>query len=59
MNSKIFYTKDIYWQPGIERSLRSVLGNLVNLPLEAVDLRDWMEKNSNNLNDSNSSSENT
>lgn len=59
MNSKIFYTKDIYWQPGIQRSLRSVLGNLVNLPLEAVDLRDWMEKNSNNLNDSNSFSENT
>ena len=59
MNSKIFYFLYIYWQPGIQRSLRSVLGNLVNLPLEAVDLRDWMEKNSNNLNDSNSFSENT
>ena len=44
IDEKVFYTKDIHWQPGIQRSLRSVLGNLVNLPLNATDLRDWMEK---------------
>jgi hypothetical protein len=35
------------WQPELHRSLRSILGNLINLPLESENLRDWIEKISN------------
>ena len=44
INNTKFYTKDILWQPEFHRPLRSVLGNLINLPLQATSLRDWIEK---------------
>lgn len=44
INNTKFYTKDILWQPEFHKPLRSVLGNLINLPLQATSLRDWIEK---------------
>lgn len=44
INNTTFFTKDIIWQDNLERTLRSVLGNLINLPLQATNLRDWIEK---------------
>lgn len=44
INNTTFFTKDIIWQDNLERTLRSVLGNLINLPLQAINLRDWIEK---------------
>lgn len=44
INNTTFFTKDIIWQDNLKRTLRSILGNLVNLPLQAIDLRDWIEK---------------
>lgn len=44
INNTTFFTKNIIWQDNLERTLRSVLGNLINLPLQATNLRDWIEK---------------
>ena len=44
INETTFFTKDIIWQDNLARNLRSVLGNLINLPLQAINLRDWIEK---------------
>ena len=44
INNTTFFTKDIIWQDNLKRTLRSILGNLINLPLQAIDLRDWIEK---------------
>ena len=44
VNSKKFSTDDIIWTDGIPVNLHKILGNLRNLPLQATNLRDWIEK---------------
>lgn len=50
IDRKTFLTENIIYQQGMYyKTLKEILGNLMNLPLNSTNLREWMEKISNIL----------
>ena len=50
IDRKTFLTENIIYQQGIYyKTLKEVLGNLMNLPLSSTNLREWIEKISNQI----------